>query len=156
MSKCAVQEYRDVLDFSDLDPSQRLANLSLDEPKRPKSPPVIDEDGFEMVKPKSKGKRKGGANKGGGEAEKDIAEVTENTTIETGKTGDGEKNVTAVNENNINGDGEGETNETIVNGNTSKGVAVEGEQNASAIPDKGERQAGISKNAIVDNVAPKE
>ena len=147
-----------MLDFSDLDPSQRLANLSLDEPKRPKSPPVIDEDGFEMVKPKSKGKRKGGSNKGGGEAEKDIAKVTENTTIETGKTGEGEKNVTAVNENNINGDGEGEKNVTIVNGDTSKGgeVAVEVEQNASAVPDKEERQAGISKNAIADNGAPKE
>ena len=60
LSKCAVQEYRDVLDYSDLDPSQRLVNLSLDEPKRPKSPPGIDEDGCEMVKPKSKGKRKGG------------------------------------------------------------------------------------------------
>ena len=158
LSKCAVQEYRDVLDYSDLDPSQRLVNLSLDEPKRPKSPPVIDEDGFEMVKPKSKGKRKGGTDKGGGEAEKDTTGVTENTTIETGKTGEGAKNVTTVNENDINGDGEGDKNKTIVDGDTSRGGGVAGgvEQNASAVPGKGERQAGISKKAIVDNVTPKE
>ena len=61
------------MDHSDLDPSTgfvlapALANMTLDEPKRPKSPPIIDEDGFEMVKPKAKGKRRGGANKGGGE-----------------------------------------------------------------------------------------
>ena len=148
-----------MLDHSDLDPSQRLENLSLDEPKRPKSPPVIDEDGFEMVKPKSKGKRKGGASKGGGEAEKDINEVTENTTIEKGKTGEGEKNVTAVSEKTIKEDGE-RGNKTIVNGDTIKGGVVpgEGEQNASAVPGKGkgEGQAGISKNAITDNGAPKE
>ena len=42
----------------------------MNEPKRPKSPPVVDEDGFEMVKPKSKGKRRPVANNEDGEKEK--------------------------------------------------------------------------------------
>ena len=40
------------------------------ESKRHKSPPVIDEDGFEMVKPKSKGKRRTVTNKEDREDEK--------------------------------------------------------------------------------------
>ena len=49
---------------------QGVENLTLYEPKRPKSPPVIDEDGFEMVKPKTKGKRRAGTTKAEGEGEK--------------------------------------------------------------------------------------
>ena len=68
LSKCAVEDFREASDQSDQ--SQGLENLSVNEPKRPKSPPVVDEDGFEMVKPKSKGKRRPVANNEDGEKEK--------------------------------------------------------------------------------------
>ena len=64
-----MEDYREASDHMEQSP-QGVENLSLSEPKRPKSPPVIDEDGFEMVKPKTKGKRRAGANKEEGEGEK--------------------------------------------------------------------------------------
>ena len=65
-----MEDYREAADHSDQSQSQGLENLSMNESKRPKSPPVIDEDGFEMVKPKSKSKRRPVANKEDGEEEK--------------------------------------------------------------------------------------
>ena len=70
LSKCAVEDFRESSDQSDQSHPQGLENLSMNEPKRPKSPPVVDEDGFEMVKPKSKGKRRPVANNEDGEKEK--------------------------------------------------------------------------------------
>ena len=64
-----MEDYRDASDHMEQSP-QGVENLTLNEPKRPKSPPVIDEDGFEMVKPKTKGKRRAGTSKAEGEAEK--------------------------------------------------------------------------------------
>ena len=64
-----MEDYREASDHMEQSP-QGVENLTLNEPKRPKSPPVIDEDGFEMVKPKTKGKRRAGANKEEGEGEK--------------------------------------------------------------------------------------
>ena len=64
-----MEDYREASDHMEQSP-QGVENLTLNEPKRPKSPPVIDEDGFEMVKPKTKGKRRAGANKEEAEGEK--------------------------------------------------------------------------------------
>ena len=61
-----MEDYREASDHMEQS-SQGVENLTLNEPKRPKSPPVIDEDGFEMVKPKTKGKRRAGVNKEEGE-----------------------------------------------------------------------------------------